>query len=301
MQNSLNQALQNDGLDARYNNRELEAFRTGKYPMEYPNVNWWDEVYQNPGNTHRLNLTFNGGSERFRYHTVIDYYHDKSMLTYNVSDDRYNSKTSDVRLNLRTNIDVNLTSSTYMRFKFMGKLQEKNTPNITMSDFYSNMYLIPSAAFPIRHLDGTYGGNLTYQTSNPVAMLRDSGHNKDVLGMLYADLRLDQSLDAITKGLAASLAISFDNQGSMYEKSKKTYAYKEHSASINEQTGSLSYIPTVWGTNSAVLELSDQAFKSLYVETNFQGKLTYDRTFGKASRIWSGYLRPVCIYYEWKK
>lgn len=279
--NSLNQALQNDGLDARYNNRELEAFRTGKYPMEYPNVNWWDEVYQNPGNTHRLNLTFNGGSERFRYHTVIDYYHDKSMLTYNVSDDRYNSKTSDVRLNLRTNIDVNLTSSTYMRFNLMGKLQEKNTPNITMSDFYSNMYLIPSAAFPIRHLDGTYGGNLTYQTSNPVAMLRDSGHNKDVLGMLYADLRLDQSLDAITKGLAASLAISFDNQGSMYEKSKKTYAYKEHSASINEQTGSLSYIPTVWGTNSAVLELSDQAFKSLYVETNFQGKLTYDRTFGK--------------------
>lgn len=279
--NSINQALKNDGLDARYNDRELEAFRSGKYPMEYPNVNWWDEVYQNPGNTHRLNLTFNGGSERFRYYTVVDYYHDRSMLTSNVSDNRYSSKTSDVRLNLRTNIDVSLTSSTYMRFNLMGKLQENNTPNITMSDFYSNMYLIPSAAFPIRHSDGTYGGNLTYQAKNPVAMLRDSGHNKDVYGTLYADLSLEQNLDVITKGLSASLAISFDNQGAMYEKSKKTYAYKDHGASINAQTGSMTYIPTTWGTNSAVLDLSDQAFKSLYMETDFQGKLTYDRAFGK--------------------
>lgn len=279
--NSVNQALLNDGLNARYNNRELDAFQTGKYPMEYPNVNWWDEVYQNPGNTHRLNLTFNGGNERFRYYTVVDYYHDRSMLTYNVSDSRYNSKTSDVRLNLRTNIDVNLTPSTYMRFNLLGKLQENNTPNITMANFYSNLYQIPSAAFPIKHLDGTYGGNLNFQANNPIAMLRDTGHNKDVSGKLYADLCLNQKLDAVTKGLAASLAISFDNHGAMYEKSSKSYTYREHSATIDERTGALIYTPTTWGTNSAVLNLTDQSFKSLYVETNFQGKLTYDRTFGK--------------------
>ena len=277
---SMNQAWKNDGIDRQYNERELEAFRSGQYPGEYPNVNWWDEVYRNPGYTHRLNLTFSGGSKTFRYNTVLDYYHDRAMLDANKDDSRYNSNTTDTRLNLRTNIDVALTPTTEMRFNLMGKLQENNTPNITMSDFYSNMYRIPSAAFPIRHKDGTYGGNLTYQSSNPVAMLRDTGHNKDVYGMLFADLTLHQKLDAVTEGLAASLGISFDNQGSMYEKSVKTYAYEGHSATIDPTTGKMTFTPTTWGTNSAVLNLNNQAFKSLYVATDLQGKITYDRTFG---------------------
>ena len=64
--NSLNTALALDGLNTRYQPNELDAFKkTTPYPYEYPNVNWWDEVYNKISDNHRLNLTFDGGSNRF--------------------------------------------------------------------------------------------------------------------------------------------------------------------------------------------------------------------------------------------
>ncbi|MCK3683224.1 SusC/RagA family TonB-linked outer membrane protein [Maribellus sp. YY47] len=278
---SINQALINDGLSARYNSFELDAFKSGTYPMEYPNVNWWNEAYSQPGHNHRLNLTFNGGSERFRYFTAVDYYLDEAMLSPNEEDSRYDSQVKDSRLNIRTNIDVDLTSSTYMRFNVMAKLQESNGPNYTLNTLYNNLYKIPAAAFPIRHLNGTYGGNLIYQANNPVAVLHDSGHSKNIYGTLNADLTLEQDLQAITPGLKASLGISFDNQGVMYEKSGKSYQYMYHNATIDSATGALSYTAATYGENSAVLNLSNQGFSSLYIESNVNGKLSYERAFGK--------------------
>lgn len=294
---SMNQALVNDGLSPRYNERELNAFRTGQFPTEFANVNWWDEVYQNPGFSHNMDLTFSGGSDRFRYFTLVNYYNDQSMLISNKNDNRYDSQTRDVRLNLRTNLDVKLTESTHMRFNLLGRLVENNGANIAMSDLYNTLYTLPAAAFPIRHFDGTYGGNLTFLDKNPVAMLRDSGHNKDVLGEVRADLTLEQDLSVITKGLKAAIGIAFANQGTMYEKSVKTYAYKNHDAAIDERTGALSYIPTIWGSNSAVLDLTNQSFKSLSMETNFKAELSYNNTFNKhqvsAAAIYDQYSHTV--------
>ena len=278
---SVNQALINDGLAAKYNSYELDAFKSGTYPMEYPNVNWWNEAYSQPGQNHRLNLTFNGGSKRFHYFTAVDYYRDEAMLSPNKDDSRYDSQVRDSRLNIRSNIDVDLTSTTYMRFNVLGKLQESNSPNYTLATLYSNLYKIPAAAFPIRHRDGIYGGNLTYQGNNPVAVLHDTGHSKNIYGTLNADLRLEQDLKAITPGLKASAGISFDNQGVMYEKSVKTYEYLYHNASIDPATGALSYTAATYGERSAVLNLSNQGFNGLYIESNVNGKLSYDRAFGK--------------------
>ena len=102
--NSLNSALALDGLESRYNSNELNAFKNNTFPYEYPNVNWWNEVYNKMADSHRLNLTFDGGSERFRYYSVIDYMHDKAFFNNKQSDGRYSTKPSDVRLNIRTNI-----------------------------------------------------------------------------------------------------------------------------------------------------------------------------------------------------
>ena len=278
---ALNQALTNDGLPTRYNALELDAFRTGRYPYEYPNVNWWKEVYQNPGFSHRLNFSFSGGTDRVKYYTAIDYYNDRAMLSHNLSDDRYNSKTTDTRLNIRTNVDVKLTPSTDMRFNMMGKLNENNTPNVNMQSFYDEMYRIPSAAFPIRQKNGIYGGNSIYQDKNPIARLRDSGQHKHSFGSLFADLRLEQDLKSLTPGLKASLGVSLDNRGSMYEKTVKEYLYQEHIAKIDPVTGTLSYTEWEDGNNAAVLDLTKQGFKSLDIAVNLQGKVTYERAFGK--------------------
>ena len=279
---NLNSALSTDGLNPRYNHWELEAFRNHTYPNEYPDVNWWDETMNDTGTSHRLDLTFTGGNERFRHYTSLNYYHDKSMLIANKEDDRFDTSPTDVRLNLRTNLDLAITSSTTMKLGLMAKLQEYNGSKVG-GNIYNAIYNIPSAAFPIQYSNGMFGGNSIYTSSNPVAMLTSAGHSKSIYGTLLADLSLKQELDAITPGLSATLSIAFDNCGAMYEGSSKEYRYIDPGASIT-QDGTLTTQPHIYGKDSEVLSHS-QGFSSLYIRSDFQAKLAYSRVFGNVHNV----------------
>ena len=277
--NSLNTALKSDGLDARYNSQELDAFRTGIYPYDFPNVDWWDQTMNKAGFTHNLKMSFNGGGEKFRYFTVIDYYRDRSMLKKNTEDERYDTTPTDTRLTLRTNIDADITESTHMKVGLVGKLQEYRGTRYGHSNIFRNIYNTPSAAFPIRYENGIYGGSSVYGANNPVALLKNYGHIRNMYGTLLADLSLRQDLDVLVKGLGAEVAVSFDNIGGMYETSSKSYRYMNSSASITSD-GTLVTTPTMWGTDSETLGHT-QPFESLIMRSDFQAKVDYNRSFEK--------------------
>ena len=277
--NTLNTALSGDGLSARYNIRELEAFRTGIYPYDYPNVDWWEETLNKTGFTHNLKMAFSGGGEKFRFYTVVDYYRDRSMLKKNTEDTRYDTTPTDTRLTVRTNLDVNVTKSTYLKLGIAGKLKELRGTRYGRNAIFNDIYGIPSAAFPIRHENGIFGGSSVYGDKNPVALLKHYGHIRNVYGSLLADLSVRQKLDMLTKGLAVEAAISFDNIGGMYETSSKSYRYMNSGASISDD-GTLITTPTIWGTDSETLGHS-QPFENLLFRSNFQAKADYSRTFDK--------------------
>lgn len=277
--NALNNALDGDGLSLRYNSHELEAFRTGEYPYEYPDVNWWDQTINKNGFTHNLKMSFNGGNNRFRYFTVINYYRDLSMLKENTEDDRFDTKPTDTRLNLRTNIDVNITESTYLKVGLVGRLKETNGTRYGRAAIFNPIYNTPAAAFPIQYENGIYGGSSTYNEKNPVALLKDYGHLRSVSGSLLADLSLRQDLDALTKGLSAEASISFDNIGALRENSTKEYRYMNSYAKITED-GTLVTTPVIYGKDSETLG-HNQPFESLLMRSDFQAKIAYERLFGK--------------------
>ena len=213
--NALNTALSGDGLPARYNAQELDAFRTGIYPYDYPNVDWWNETLNNTGLTHNLKMSFSGGSDKFRFYTVVDYYRDRSMLKKNTEDTRFDTTPTDTRLTVRTNLDVKVTESTLLKAGIVGRLKELRGTRYGRNTIFNKIYGIPSAAFPIRYENGIYGGSSVYGTGNPVALLKDYGHIRNVYGTLLADLSIRQDLSALTKGLAAEASVSFDNIGGM--------------------------------------------------------------------------------------
>lgn len=273
---AMNTALRLDGLNEKYNNQELSAFRDGIYPEEYPNVDWWKESMNNTALNHRLTLTFNGGSHRFRYYSVVDYMHDTSFLKSGGSDKRYNASPTDVRLNLRANVDVDITSSTFFKLGIVGKLQETNgsynVENNTVN-FYNVLYKTPSAAFPVRYSDGIYGGNAIYTTGNPVAMLTDTGNLRTTYGKLLTDISLKQNFDILLKGLSAEISLAFDNIGSMFDSSSKEYRYKDLQPSIAED-GTLMITPLISGKDSETLG-HGQDFRSLFMRSSLQGKINY--------------------------
>ena len=277
--NAYNAALVNDGLAPRYNGRELDAFLSGAYPYDFPNVDWWNETLNKTGMTHNLKMSFNGGSERFRYYTVIDYYHDHSMLKSNTEDKRFNSSPNDTRLSVRANIDVNITKSTYMKAGIMGKLKEVRSSLFERDNsIMTTLYRIPAAAFPVKYENGIYGGSLLY--TNPVYALVDNGDFRRVYGTMTADLSLRQSFDVLTKGLGAELSVAFDNVGAMQETSTKTLSYMNSNATLADD-GTLITSPVVTGTDNPVLGHGSGANTTLLLRSDFQAKIDYNRTFGK--------------------
>ena len=277
--NALNTALSGDGLPARYNAQELDAFRTGIYPYDYPNVDWWNETLNNTGLTHNLKMSFSGGSDKFRFYTVVDYYRDRSMLKKNTEDTRFDTTPTDTRLTVRTNLDVKVTESTLLKAGIVGRLKEFRGTRYGRSAIFNKIYGIPSAAFPIRYENGIYGGSSVYGTGNPVALLKDYGHIRNVYGTLLADLSIRQDLSALTKGLAAEASVSFDNIGGMNETTNKEYRYMNSNASITSD-GTLVTTPAIYGTDSETLGHT-QPFERLMLRSDFQAKVDYDRTFGK--------------------
>ncbi len=276
--NSLNAALSGDGLAARYNAEELEAFRTGTYPYDYPNVDWWNETLNNTGFTNNLKMSFSGGSDKFRFYTVVDYYRDRSMLKKNTEDTRFDTTPTDTRLTVRTNLDVEVTESTLLKAGIVGKLQELRGSRYGRNAIFNKIYGTPAAAFPIRYENGIYGGSSVYGTGNPVALLKDYGHIRNVYGTLLADLSLRQDLSMVTKGLGAEASISFDNIGGMNETTSKEYRYMNSNASITDD-GTLVTTPVIYGTDSETLG-HNQPFERLMLRSDFQAKVDYNRTFG---------------------
>ena len=275
--NCVNVAMANDGLAPRYSNAELDAFKNGNLPYDYPDVDWWKETMNDFGYTNRLQLTFDGGSSKFRYYTVIDYYRDKSMLKETTTDDRYSTKPTDTRLSVRTNLDLDITHTTFLRAHIAANLQELRGTAYGRNNIMKAIWNTPSAAFPVRYANGIYGGNQVYGENNPVALLMDKGHVRNMFGTLLADLSLRQNLDALTRGLSAELLVSFDNRGGMNETSSKSYRYMNTYPTITED-GTLVTTPAIYGKDSQELGHS-QPFNSLMMRSNFQAKLAYDRNF----------------------
>ena len=151
---TLNSTLVSDGLEPRYSFAELQAFSTGKYPYSYPDVDWWKEIYNDYSQNHRVNMTFEGGNEKFRYYTVADYMYDTGLFKNTVTDDRYRTDNTDIRLNLRTNMDVALTKTTTMKLGVLAKFQEYNQAQF--SNIYSVLHTLPAVAYPVRHSNGMY-------------------------------------------------------------------------------------------------------------------------------------------------
>ena len=103
-----NEALRYDGLQP---DMDEASFLSGGNSDLYPNVDWQKEALRNHTTSHQLDITFRGGGKRLRYFSVLNYKNDMGLLNSKYTDytDRYNSQMKKYFLNLRMNLDVDIT------------------------------------------------------------------------------------------------------------------------------------------------------------------------------------------------
>ena len=248
---AVNEALANDGIAPRFDNNQIAAFKSGRFPNQYPNVNWMDEVLKDNALSNIYNISINGGSKVVRYNTIINLQnHDSYMKPENIVSS-FSSQNKYSKLNIRTNLDVQLSKTTNFSVKLLGLISESNRPGTQITDIMPRLYNTPAAAFPVKTTSGEWGGSDTW-TNNPVAMIAARGYGKTNQRTLLADWTVSQDLSGLTKGLSAELSVGFDNSADYWESMSQTYRYQKNTAQFDVAADTLiNKTSTLVGTNSS--------------------------------------------------
>jgi TonB-linked SusC/RagA family outer membrane protein len=278
----LNEAYANDGLSPRYSANELEAFKSGKYPYYYPNVDWIAETFRNHGASDIFSLSFRGGGSRLRYYTEAYLVNNTGFIKNANLNSGYSTQNKYQKGNIRTNLDIDLTSTTQLAVSLDGILLEASRPGLSSDDLWGKIYTVPAAAYPIKTEDGLWGGNATWSgLTNPVALTEGRAYSKGHTRALFADATLTQNLSAITKGLSAWTRIAYDNIAAYWENHTRTYRY-----GMKTVTGWKDGEPSEFSNYTAGTESNMSSDSKLdWQNKNFNWGigLNYDRTFGEHS------------------
>lgn len=271
----------------------------------FPNVDWADEVTKDYAMSHRANVNISGGTDFAKYFGSFSYMHDGDILNSGLDNKRgYNSRYAYDRFNFRTNLDLNLTSTTELSANLAGFYGIKTGVFIAgqVNHIWGAFFSLSPDVFPVQHeFDPDWGFpiwgfNNNFSSFNPVQILNASGVDEENRSQITTDFRLKQKLDFLTKGLSFTGTVSYDNRfyttggiwdrGSLSKYISPDYADRVEGETIEDYT----YYNPVTGDNDFdfamnpiwyLQETSNESLGRAYRRLFYQLQMNYERSFEK--------------------
>ena len=187
----------------------------------YPNVDWQEEMFKDFALSYNTNINFSGGTKAVKYFVAFDYQNEGDMTKIWDNHQGYEGGYSYNRLNVRSNMDFQITKTTQFKVNLAGSNAQQKTPR----SYYSNSgeffqqqkwagaYGMAPNLFPVQFSDYSWGYYpLVSNIENSPQSVATSGYRLGTITRIFTDFALEQNLDFITKGLVARGTISWDNQ-----------------------------------------------------------------------------------------
>ena len=127
----LNEGLRNSGKTPLYTEEELELFRNGTDPLNYPNTDWRGEVLKEWGFQQRHNLNLSGGTEKVKYFVSGGYLNQGSNYTADVL--------SYQQFNMRSNINANITDNLELMFNMGARRRINEAPAFSAFNIFREL------------------------------------------------------------------------------------------------------------------------------------------------------------------
>jgi TonB-linked SusC/RagA family outer membrane protein len=255
----------------------IEKYRTGEDPDLYPDVNWLDAITKDYAANTRTTLDINGGTEMLRYSFIAAHYHEDGILERDPAQE-WDSSIRLNRFNMRTNVDLNVTKTTLLRFNIGGYLQNRVAPPQNIDELFGGQavgaFTTPPYIHPIRYASGEFPR--MNNRDNPWARATQTGYTRNAQSKIESVFTVEQDVPFI-KGLKARAIFSFDNYSSTSVTRSKEPEYYNPASGRDPETGQL--ILNIQSDGQEFLgygQTSEYGNNSTYLE----GTLLYDRTFG---------------------
>lgn len=219
----------------------------------YPNVDWADVMYKDFAMSYNANVNVSGGTSFVKYFASADFLHEGDI--YKEWDNRrgYQAGYGFNRINVRSNLDFQLTRSTMLTANLSGSHGEKQTPwNATGGeyDIWQGAYGVPSDAMLPQYSDGTWGYYPLDEVGavNSVVNLARSGLMKKTTTRINTDFTLSQDLSMLVKGLNVKGTLSMDNVYVETERGINDLYNDPQAKWINPDTGETVYSKNIDGS-----------------------------------------------------
>jgi TonB-linked SusC/RagA family outer membrane protein len=164
-----NQARINEGGTAIYTPQQIQTFKNGSDPVNYPNTDWLKLFYTGSGFQQNHYLGVNGGSDKTQYAFSLGYF-DQDGITEKTNTQRYTS-----RLNLTSKINDKLSVNADISYTYQ-PLTEPQSSYPGVPDFSQIIRQINriSPIIPNKYPNGDYGH---IADGNPLAWLNSPSFN----------------------------------------------------------------------------------------------------------------------------
>ncbi len=274
----LNDLAEEEGKVPYYEQQSIDRTRSGYDPELYADVDWINAISKDMAYNTRANLNVNGGNEMLRYNLTGAYYNEDGIMKRDNSLS-YDTSTGLNRYNLRSNVDLNITKTTSMRFSVGGYLQKLRKHANPTNSTWDVAFQTPPMVHPAIYADGRIP--LRNERINPWAYLTQYGYGVYTSSKIESLFAVEQKLNFITEGLSSKITFSFDNYSlSSLSRTKSPSYYLP--ATTRDDEGELQL--TLSHTGSEFLSYgngSDYGNNQTYLEWVFN----YDRTFNEDHNV----------------
>ena len=205
-------------------NYDADGNYLGDYSQaeRYPNVDWQEEMFKDFALSYNTNINFSGGTNFVKYFVAFDFQNEGDMTRIWDNNQGYEGGYSYNRLNVRSNLDFQITKTTQFKVNLAGSNAQQKSPRYyygNNGEFFQQQnwagaYRMPPNVYPVQFSNGAWGFSrlAASNMSNSPMSVSTSGYELTTITRVFTDFALEQKLDFITKGLVARGTISWDNQ-----------------------------------------------------------------------------------------
>ena len=263
----------------------------------YPNVDWQRALFKDFTMSYNANLNVSGGTKFVKYFAGIDYVNEGDLYKTFDTGRNYPTGYGYHRVNVRSNLDFNITKTTVLKINIAGSNGVTQSPwnqdgwsPWQESQRWNGVYNISSDVFLPQYSDGSWGflpGSTN--VDNGAMSLAIGGVEYKTTTRINTDFVLEQKLDFITKGLSARGMIAWDNTFQEVRRGINDLYNNAQRKWIDPETGIPTYAEAYepydrfdytmgnkWTTNGGSVN-NGATTRNL----NYQVQLNWARAFGK--------------------